>query len=942
MTSDKLSSLALLLAALMAHWVSLPPDAHAARRARRPAQGTPAVPADEMDDEEFFDDAPAPAPGARGNGPAANPFAGGATPNPSANAKGAGPAFGGDDFSEEDDLSDDMLRQKMEERLRQKAAASGGLPPDNYKSPIPPGGSRSNNSGVIGGATPPPRTYDASLGGGASGGSYGNLGTPSVMEATRGPGCLKLDPDTGYGPDVVTNFDFPDADIVEIAKTLGKLTCLNFILDKDVRGRISIVSNAPITVGDAWKAFLTALDVNQLTILPSGKYLRIAKQRDAKDKQLKIYSGAYGPDHDGMITRVIPLKYINAEEVRRVFMNITAPTTLMLAYEQTNTLIITDTAANIKKLTDLIALLDIEGYDEGLEVVKIKYASAEEIAKLIDQLLPGPGAGVAGGPPGVPRFGGGKFTQRKTKEGGVISHIIADARTNSLIVSANNKGFEQVKELIKKLDTRVSVSQGGSRIHVVYLQYADAEQVATTLNNLTAGGAGAAVGKPGMPGTNPQATVIFEGNVKVAADKPTNSLVVTAALSDFMLVKRVITKLDIPRDQVYVEAVIMELSMDKSFSMSTSVVNPTNGIGFLPTPDFANFLTNPLTGVQGLALGFKSGKSVSVPGPNNTSVSISSIQGLISVLQQNTNNNVLATPQLLTLDNQEASIEIGESVPVPTVTAVQGAGTAQSFSREKVALSLTIKPQINKISQFVKMDIQQKFQDFNNSSVPRALQDQTYGTVERSSKTTVVVQDQDTVVLGGLMRDKSTEQVTKVPILGDIPILGWLFRAKSTRSAKTNLLVFITPRIIKQYQAVRSILDRKLKERDDFIERANGGDDPYQEDKLRLVRDLPALSELKDNYSVGSGTLDEEPEEEEEQPDPANPGLSPSAYKKQGALAPGGLPPSLQGLPQSGTNTAVAPAEQPHTANPTPATPPPAAEAIPTPADAAQPVTPAQ
>jgi general secretion pathway protein D len=595
-------------------------------------------------------------------------------------------------------------------------------------------------------------------------------------------------------------------------------------------------------------------------------------------------------------------------------MNITAPTTRMMAYEQTNTLIITDTAANIKKLTDLISLLDIEGFDEGLEVVKIKYASAEDIAKLVDQLLPGPGGGGApGGPPGVPRFGGKGFASRKTKEGGVISHIIADGRTNSLIISANSKGFEQVKALIHKLDTRVSLSQGGSRIHVMYLQFADAEQVANTMNNL-ASGAQTGGSKPGMPGVPPAQAALFEGAVKVAADKPTNSLVVTASATDFMLVKRVIGKLDVPRDQVYVEAAIMEMNMTKAFSMSSSVVSPKNGLGFLPNSDLANFLTNPLTGVQGLALGFNNGSTMQFTPPgSSTPISISTIQGLITALQQNSNSNVLATPQILTLDNQEASIEIGESVPVPTVTAVQGAGTAQSFTREKVSLSLTIKPQINKISDFVKLEIKQKFQDFENRSVPRALQDQAFGTTERSSQTVVVVQNNDTVALGGLMRDKVNESTTKVPLLGDIPVLGWLFRASSKTTVKTNLIVFITPKIIKQYQNIRGILDKKLQERDEFIETANGGNDPYERQKLDMIRNLPSLSELKNTYKVeNADALDEEHEEEEEQPVD---GGTPSAYRQnQGGVA---LPPSLQGLPPTGgVNTAYGTAPAGPTAQP--------------------------
>lgn len=856
---------------------------------RVPAQNNNIAPAPgAYPDDEFIDDSNL------GNAPAGNPFV---------SSKGkSNDTMAADPYEEEDfdEMSDELLRQRMEERLRQK---SGQMPA--YTPPA-----QAEPRGAI--SSPPRERASTSPSSGSSAPLTISLSSNGEIQG-KGPGCLRLDTDTGYGPDVVNNFDFPDADIVEIAKTLGKLTCTNFILDKDVRGRISIVSNAPITIGDAWKAFLTALDVNQLAIIPSGKYLRIAKQRDAKDKQLKIYAGAYAPDNDGMITRVIPLKYINAEEVRRVFMNITAPTTRMLAYDQTNTLIITDTAANIKKLTDLIALLDIEGFDESLQVVKIRHASAEEIAKLIDQLIPSAPGGVPGAPPGVPRFGSRSgFTQRKTKEGGVISHIIADARTNSLIVNANQKGFDQVKQLIKKLDTKVSLSQGGGRIHVVYLQYADAEQVSQTLNNLTSGsGTASSPIKPGVPGASTQ-TVLFEGAVKVAADKATNSLVVTASLSDFTLLKRVISKLDVARDQVYVETIIMEMSMDRGFAMSSSVVNPSSGIGFLPNNDLANFLMNPLTGVTGLALGFKHGSSVNITPPGGgSSVSVSSIQGLVTALQSNSNSNVLATPQILTLDNQEASIEIGETVPVPSVTAVQGAGTSQSFTREKVSLSLTIKPQINKISNFVKMDIKQKYADFNNRAVPKALQDQSFGTTERSSQTTVVVQDQDTVVLGGLIRDKVSESSTKVPILGDIPVLGWLFRAKSTQSSKTNLLVFITPRIIKHYQTIRTVLDKKLKERDEFLEENNGGNDPYEAQKLRMVRDLPPPEALKDSYKIEDASFEQNLSDgDEDEADNDDLGYIPQRTGRGAAFMPStmpalpqSIPPSLQGIPSQSSMT---------------------------------------
>lgn len=742
-----------------------------------------------------------------------------------------------EEFEEEDSVSQESMRQRLQERLQTK--------PGNNEAPSIGGGSRQRDSGV-----------DFNRAGEDIGATTIGQGAASQIQAGQNSSCLKLDPFTGYGPDIVTNFDFPDADIVEIAKTLGRLTCLNFILDKDVKGRISVVSNAPITIGDAWKAFLTSLDVNGFSIIPSGKYLRIAKQRDARDKQIRTYTGKFAPDNDLYITRVIQLKYINADEAARVFRNFLPPNSRMLAYDQTNTLIVTDTAANIKKVADMIEVLDVESFDEKLEVISIRNAASQDIARLIDQLLPGGGRRPTGAPtPGVPRFGTAAFAARKTKEGGVISHVIPDDRTNSIIVSANGKGLEQIRQLVKKLDSKVTGTPGGSKIHVVYLQFADAEQTAQTLNNLTSG-AGTTPGRtqvmsaPGFGG--PATTPIFEGAIKIAPDKATNSLVITGTPTDFQTINRVISKLDVPRDQVYVESIIMEMQMNKNFELSTNIANPSTGLGFNPTGDLKTMVNDTL-GLSGLALGFKSGGSttIRVPGPSGAPIELSvpNLFGLIRAIQTNSNGNVLATPQLLTLDNQEAKIEISEEIPVPTVNQVAGVGSTTSISRQNVGLTLTIKPQINKISNFVKLNIKQKLQNVGER-VPSELQGKAFSTVNRESETTVVVQDGDTVALGGLMKDNVTKVTNKVPILGDIPILGWLFRSTKDSVEKTNLIAFITPKIIKQYQEIRQVLDKKIRQRDEFLEKNNGGEDPHLDFKKDILKNLPQLGDLRSNERV--------------------------------------------------------------------------------------------
>ncbi|MEK7691918.1 MAG: secretin N-terminal domain-containing protein, partial [Bdellovibrionota bacterium] len=393
---------------------------------------------------------------------------------------------------------------------------------------------------------------------------------------------------------MVTDFNFPDADIMDIAKTLGKLTGKNFIFDKDVKGRISIISNSPITVGDAWRAFLTSLDINNFALIPSGKYIRIARQRDARDKQLRTFTGDFSPDTDALITRVFTIKYINAEEVARIFRNFVSATSRIHAHEQTNSLIVTETGANIAKLAKMLEILDIEGYDAGIDVIQVKYASASELSKLIDTLLPGT-TGSGGAPRPAAGGAGGRFASRRTKEGGVINTIISDERTNTLIIHANQKGSEQVRELVSKLDQKLPVARGG-KVHVYYLQFAEAKEIAETLNNLTSGVAKSSAPASGSGGTgvNPVAGSLFEGSIKVSPDKSTNSLVITASQADYETVRRVISRLDIPRDEVYAEVVIMEMSLNRDFNFSSNIALPTsNMLQLTNNTDMVAFLINP-------------------------------------------------------------------------------------------------------------------------------------------------------------------------------------------------------------------------------------------------------------------------------------------------------------------------------------------------------------
>ncbi len=786
---------------------------------------------------------------------------------------GGGPAIGNplhdDGFDDEDfdEYDEDFDEPIMPARPNPNA---GMIEPK-------PGKFDPNNGGIsVGGS--PGETPSTELKKGRKGYELSGSGTDKSLISKNQAPTLPVDTESGDGipasKEVITDFNFPDADIMDIAKTLGKLTGKNFILDKEVKGRVSIISNSPITVSDAWRAFLTSLDMNGLAIVPTGKYLRIMRQNDAKGKNVRLYSNLRAPNTDALVTKIFKIKYISAKELENVIRTYANMGARIYGFEQTNTLIITDTGSNIEKIAKMIAFLDVEGFDAGIEVIPVKYASAMELQKLIDSLLPGTQANFQGRPGfgnpsgGAGGRGAGNFTARRTKQGGFVNTIIPDERTNTLIVHANPKGAEEVRDLVARLDRKLPPSAGGGKVHVVYLQFAEAEEMAKTLSNFSQNarsGGGNTVGFPGGPigglGLNPNDGALFEGQIKVSADKTTNSLVITASPSDYVTLQRVINKLDIPRDQIYVEVVIMEMNMQRGNEYTANILGP-KGTSVAPTNDLFQNIINPasMATQKGLVLRWadtKNTTNIAIPGASgaNSTVAVPNLAFLLKALQTYSGANILATPQLMTMDNSEAIFESTDKIPVAqTNNAGLGIQTV-TYSSMTVPLTIKIKPQLNKISNFIKMDIKAKISDFSNREVQSGAPP---ATLERNAETSVMVSDTDTVVLGGLTRDKSTEAMSKVPLLGDIPILGWLFKSKSSVVEKTNLMIFITPKIMRQPENVRMVLDKKLKERDEFVERAFGGEDYHREARNKLIRGLPDVKSITNYNSKRVLNLDDD------------------------------------------------------------------------------------
>jgi general secretion pathway protein D len=685
---------------------------------------------------------------------------------------------------------------------------------------------------------------------------------------------VNLNPETAFGPEIVQSFDFPETEIMELTKHMQKLTGINLILDKEVKGKVSIVAPTPITVGDAWKAYLTALNMSGYTLVKTGAFYKVINARDIRYTPTKIYTGSYTPNTDNYIMKVIALKNISASELARNFRPFMTRYGRIIDIKQTNTIIVADTGTNINRLVKLVKFLDVPGHEESLQIIAVRNSSAQEIAKLLDSILKGGGSGSR---KSSRRSSG---TARATSKGGSenISKIIAEPRTNSIIAMANAEGAKQLRQLIHKLDVKL-ISSGSSRVHVHYLNHGNAEEISKTLSSIVSSGSSAKSSKSSNRFTSGSASEsIFSAEVKVTADKANNALVVTASPTDWLTLQDVIGKLDIPRDQVYVEGLIMETSITRNKSFGVNYVGATGPgsaqrFGFVGSPDLMNLMSGQYQNLSGFFVGGAADHNAATVNVGGVDMKFGSINGLIKMVASHSNTNVLATPQILASDNTEAIFEVGETVPVLSTTTNNGV-SSQTVTTQKVAMVLKITPQINKVTRFIKLKIDQRIDDFNTGKkVGDSVGDAGgIATTSRSIVTDVIVRDKDTIAMGGLMRDKETTVFSKIPLLGDIPVLGWLFKNKARSVEKVNMLFFLTPTILAPYEKTASSNTAKLmgQRRDDLKEILNGdGADPYKKkvDKLQAKIDsqmqgalYEKISNQKD-FKVNEDTYSSEPED---------------------------------------------------------------------------------
>ena len=591
------------------------------------------------------------------------------------------------------------------------------------------------------------------------------------------------------------SIDFNDVDIEVFIKFISELTGRNFIIDRRVKGNISVISPTKISVEEAYAVFESVLDVHGFATVDAGEVTKIIPSPYARTMNIetRLKKEADAPN-DKIVTQLIHLNYADPNEVKQLCAPLVSKSSVVLAYAPTNMLIITDVYSNIKRLIQIIDAIDVTGIGQSISVIPIEYADAEEMVKIIDSVFNAPAA--AGQPP---RRGGQKDVT-----------LVSDQRTNIIIVVASETSTERVRELIQMLDKQMP--KGSEKIHVYYLENAKAEELATVLQEFPTKDSG---------GTDPtkgkQLAPVISQNVKITADKATNSLIIVAEKDDYDVLREIIRKLDIRRSMLYIECLVMEINKNRSLNLGTEW--QVGGEGSYDQYDGAwgggfsggalggdsGYISTALAAGTGSASVLPPGFSVGVFGEAITvgGIVFPTIAAVINAYKKDTDAHILSTPQILTTDNETAKITVGKNVPYLT-KASSGDTNYSNYEYKDVGISLEITPQISKDRQ-IRLEIAletTKLESTTDQFQPT--------TLKRTVDTTVVVDDKNTVVIGGLIDDALSSTNYRVPCLGSIPVVGWLFRSVGKGKEETNLYIFLTPHVLEDAQEGNKIYEEKM------------------------------------------------------------------------------------------------------------------------------------
>ncbi len=756
----------------------------------------------------------------------------------------------------------------------------GGLPArPGAKRPFPSGAPKDgDDTPKAGGDTRrlPPPGVPRSDRGDSSKDSDGTGGTPKWKQDEGGSVTPTLSKDfikncEKIAPNVKMHLEIYDEELEAVVKLIACMTGKNIILSKSLKGsKITIYSPSPVTSDEAYRAFLSALEVNGKTISQSGKFLKIIDIKDyVKGPDPIRAAGTTPPNEDRMVTQFVPLRHVDAQEMNDVLSKLATPHATFIVYAPSNALIISEVASNLRKLLELIKNLDVPGGEEQLFVYQVLHADASDIASKVTEIFEqkdngGKGRKREAAAPAAPataakapKAGGSAATSSigESDQSVRIGKILSDERTNRLLIVSTQRSYRQIKNLIAKLDLEIP---GDGQVHIHQLNHAKAEDLAGVLGNLSSDSKArtgtARGGKAAPKGKTPAAeggasgggagggAALFEGEVKISPDEATNSLVVTASFKDYLSLKKVIEQLDRPRRQVFLEAIIMEVSLSNNRNVGLGFHTGVPGSLVPGEKTFAGAKVQPGSAsslnladaatLQGIAV--LAGTTETLP---LGAFEIPAFGAVLQALATSSDANILSTPNILTTDNEEAEIVVGSNVPFVTQSGLGGLGGLAGLAggaggnagqlagllggglggvqiqRQDVALTLKITPRIN-AAKYVTLEVDQVVEEIEANDEIRGPT-----TSKRSVKTTVVVKDQRTVVIGGLQKNVQNQTNNKVPILGEIPILGYLFRDSATRHERRNLILMLTPHVIESEEDFREIFRRKMEAHREFVAR---------------------------------------------------------------------------------------------------------------------------
>jgi general secretion pathway protein D len=599
----------------------------------------------------------------------------------------------------------------------------------------------------------------------------------------------------GADPNELIAVNFDNVEIRTVLKTVGEITGINFIPHASVSGTVTVLSPTPIRLGEIYTFLQSVLDVAGYATVETDHAVKVVPKAEATKSHSQVQVGsdpAAIPQTDAIVRQILPLQYADATEVSEVITPMLSGAQIAV-YPRTNSLMITDTSANIHHIAEVIRQLDVEGSKEKVMLFPLAHASAQVTSEQVLRILEK--TKTAGGPPA------GRIQVQNLPALGNGPRVLPDDRTNSLIVIATEQDAQRVAGLIQQLD--VERPAGMDRLHVVYLKNADANEVSRSLqqalNTMKLAGA--------VPLTPAQ-------QIQITPDSSTNALVIVAPPSEFEVISQIIEKLDIVREQVLVEMLILEISEEKLrqlgvdwSTLGSPSADSTRGFAMTNLGPRVDFLS-------GTAQGLSVGAWKSVDG-------VTRIGAIINAMETQAGVNIISRPILLASNHRKAKIIAGENrafVDQSRITETTDPAqptVIKSFVYKDVGVTLDITPHVSQggtIRLDLKADFTKLIDDVTNAS------SDTPTTAKRSASTVVTMSSGATVVIGGLIRDDTVKTVKKVPLLGDIPLLGLLFQSQRHNVQKTNLMLFITPQVLSGPAQLQEVTDQKQQQMDEARE----------------------------------------------------------------------------------------------------------------------------